>query len=190
MENYEEVIENTEKKQSKLVAELIDWAKSIVGAAIIVGIVFGFIISSIRVDGSSMEPTLHHEDRLIAYKLMYEPKQGDIVILDENSGLNTALVKRVIALEGQTVDVTEDGRVLVDGKELSEDYIAEPHTKHSTGFHNYPVTVPEGCVFVMGDNRNHSTDSRFEKISFVDTDTIIGKVVFRMYPFSDIGIVK
>jgi len=189
MENYEEVSVNTEKK-SKLKEELIDWAKSIIGAAIIVGIVFGFFISSIRVDGSSMVPTLHHEDRLIAYKFMYKPKQGDIVILDENSGLNTALVKRVVALEGQTVDVTEEGKVLVDGEELEEDYIMEPHTKHNTGFHKYPVTVPEDCVFVMGDNRNHSTDSRFSQISFVDTDTIIGKVVFRMYPFSDIGIVK
>ncbi len=181
---------NTEKKQSKLVAELIDWGKSIIGAAIIVGILFGFVVSSIRVDGSSMLPTLHHEDRLIAYKLMYQPKQGDIVILDKNSGLGTPLVKRVIALEGQTVDVTKEGKVLVDGEELSEDYIFEPHTKHSVGFHEYPVTVPENCVFVMGDNRNHSTDSRFEQISFVNTDNIIGKVVFRMYPFSDVGIVK
>ena len=97
----------TEKKQNKIITELIDWAKSIVGAFIFVLILFGFVISSVRVDGSSMVPTLHHGDRLIAYKLMYTPKPNDVVILDEDSGLNTKLVKRVIAVEGQTVSVLQ-----------------------------------------------------------------------------------
>lgn len=179
----------TEKKQNKIITELIDWAKSIVGAFIFVLILFGFVISSVRVDGSSMVPTLHHGDRLIAYKLMYTPKPNDVVILDEDSGLNTKLVKRVIAVEGQTVSVLQDGSVEVDGVKLSEPYISEAINSNNIGFHDYPVQVPENCIFVMGDNRNHSTDSRAPAISFVSEENVIGKVVFRVFPFSDIGIV-
>ena len=99
-----------------------------------------------------------------------------------------AIVKRVIATENQTVDVDiTTGKVTVDGVVLDEPYILEP-TAEDEGFHNYPVTVPEGCVFVMGDNRNNSTDSRSSWLGFVEEDDILGKVVLRVFPFDSIGV--
>lgn len=169
--------------------EIWDWIKSLLWAVLIVAVVFGFIIKPVEVKGSSMEPTLHNQDRLIVYKLMYTPKTGDVVILDENTGLNEALVKRVIATEGQTVNIDEQGYVKVDGIYIDEPYIAEPIAENRRGDHNYPVEVPEGCVFVMGDNRNHSTDSRFAEVSFVPVDDVVGKVVFRILPLNKIGVI-
>ena len=87
------------------------------------------------------------------------------------------------------MSVLQDGSVEVDGGKLSEPYISEAINSNNIGFHDYPVKVPENCIFVMGDNRNHSTDSRAPAISFVSEENVIGKVVFRVFPFSDIGIV-
>lgn len=176
--------------KNTLKEELIEWLKAILSAAVIVGVIFGLFIRPVEVVGSSMVPTLHDGDRLIVWKFCYEPKEGDPVILSEETGLDEALVKRVIAVAGQTVDIDEDGTVLVDGQPLDEDYIAEPINAAHRGDHDYPVTVPEGCIFVMGDNRNHSTDSRFDSVGFVDTDEVLGKVVLRILPLSDVGLVS
>jgi len=169
--------------------ELIEWIKAILFAAVIVGVLFGFFIKPVEVIGSSMVPTLHSGDRLIVWKFCYEPQSGDPVILSENTGLDEALVKRVIAVAGQTVDIDEDGAVLVDGQRLEEDYIAGLIDAGHRGDWTYPVTVPEGCIFVMGDNRNASTDSRFDSVGFVDTDEVIGKVVLRILPLDSIGVI-
>ena len=169
--------------------EVWDWAKSLLWAVLIVAVVFGFIIKPVEVKGFSMEPTLNNQDRLIVYKLMYTPKAGDVVILDESTGLDEELVKRVIATEGQTVSIDDQGYVKVDGVYIDEPYIAEPIAEDRRGDHEYPVEVPDGCVFVMGDNRNHSTDSRSLQVSFVPIDDVVGKVVFRILPLNKIGVI-
>ncbi|MEG2597589.1 MAG: signal peptidase I [Oscillospiraceae bacterium] len=177
------------QKTVRMKKEIWEWAKSLFWAILLVFLVFQFVIKPVQVSGSSMEPTLHNDDRLIVYQLLYEPKQGDVVILDENSGLNEALVKRVIAVGGQTVDIDVDGNVWVDGKQLQEDYIQEQISDEMRGNQDFPVTVPPKHIFVMGDNRNHSTDSRDRRVGCVDTKDVVGKVVLRILPFDKIGLI-
>ena len=152
-------------------------------------LVFTFLLRIAVVSGESMLPTLQDKDRLIVSYLFYTPKNGDIVIVDcEDSILDKVIVKRVIATAGQTVDIDFDaGTVKVDGAVLEESYINNL-TQLDEGAHEYPVTVPEGCVFVMGDNRMNSTDSRSPLVGFVPVDDILGKVVLRIFPFSSIGV--
>ena len=186
----QETEENGGKEPFNLKKELWEWVKALLFAGIIVFIVFRFLIQVVSVDGSSMAPTLQDGDRLISSNLFYTPEYGDIVILSKNTGLNEALVKRIIAVAGQTVDINENGEVVVDGKVLSEPYIAETISDNRRGDFDYPVTVPEGMVFVMGDNRNHSTDSRFSAVGFIDEDEILGRVIFRLLPLDKIGPVR
>lgn len=150
-------------------------------AALVVGImVFIFVFRVIGVKGSSMYSTLHDGDRVIASGLLYSPKQGDIIIL-KSDYYDQPLVKRIIATENQTVDIDfTSGIVYVDGEALDEPYTYEP-TYVDEGFSG-PVTVPEGCVFVMGDNRNDSNDSRSANIGFIDEREIFGKVWLLLFP--------
>lgn len=155
---------------------------------IFVTILFVFAIRLVGVVGESMYPTLHDGDKLtLLSNFLYEPKVGDIVVLEApNFDEGKPIVKRVIAMEGQTVDIDfETGSVYVDGKLLEEDYINElTYRDNGTKF---PLTVPENCIFVMGDNRNHSTDSRDPRIGCVDKRYVLGKALQIVLPFSRIG---
>lgn len=160
----------------------------IVGAVLLFAFITGFIGRIIEVDGKSMNPTLGDRERMVVSNLFFEPEQGDVVIFTKESFSEDPLVKRVIATEGQTIDIDlESGDVIVDGKILQEDYIAEiTSLLYDVQF---PVTVPEGCIFVMGDNRNHSTDSRASVIGMVDKRCVIGKVYAVIFPLNEMRLI-
>lgn len=168
--------------------DIYDWMQCIVVAIIVCVLLFSFFVRLVDVVGSSMFPTLESGDKIIVSNLFYDPKPGDIVVFRKDEYRDEPLVKRVIAVEGQTIDIDFDlGIVYVDGEPLDEPYIAEP-TSEPLDFSG-PVTVPDGCIFVMGDNRNHSTDSRYSTIGFVDKRCIMGKVYFTLYPLKNFGSV-
>ncbi len=165
---------------------MFDWLQSIVSTLVVCILLFVFVGRTIGVNGSSMRQTLEEGDRLVISNLFYTPKYGDIVVLRKESFADYPIVKRVIATEGRTVDIDfTAGVVSVDGVPLDEPYTNTP-TNEPEDFTG-PVTVPEGCVFVMGDNRNRSTDSRTNTIGCVDTRYIIGKALLRITPISRFG---
>lgn len=148
-------------------------------------LLFTFVARVIVVSGPSMENTLIEGDLLLVWSLGYTPKQGDIVVLTQESYQEDSIVKRVIATEGQRVDVDyASGTVRVDGELIREDYIKEQMLLPSWGEGINHVTVPEGCIFVMGDNRNQSADSRFPAIGIVDTRCVIGHGLVVLFPFN------
>lgn len=163
--------------------DLYEWAQALVCSVLAVVLLFTFVIRLIGVDGHSMVPTLQDGDRLLVLK-DNDYEYGDIVVLRKDTFLEEPIVKRVIATEGQTVDIDfVSGAVYVDGELLEEDYINEPtYVEEGTEF---PLTVPEGSIFVMGDNRNHSSDSRSSDLGTVDTRYVIGKAVFLLFPGAD-----
>ncbi len=160
--------------------EIVSWIKTIVLALILAVIVDTVLIVNATVPTGSMENTIMTGDRILALRTSYwfdTPQRGDVVIFeypDDPTG-NTLYVKRIIGRGGDTVEV-RNGEVLVNGEALEEPYIKEV-TQGNYG----PYTVPEGCYFMMGDNRNRSLDSRFCENTFVQEDEILGKVVLRYY---------
>lgn len=166
-------------------AESYDWIHSLIAALIVCVVCFLFFIRVIDVNGSSMYPTLQDGNKMLVSGLFYKPRQGDVVIFKaDRYDPDKALVKRVIATEGQVVNINFDqGVVYVDDQPIEEDYIAEL-TRIKEDFMG-PWTVPEGCVFVMGDNRNKSTDSRDTRIGNVDVREIIGRAYLVIYPLSE-----
>ena len=211
-----------EDKKTSLAREIWEWVYTLAIAIVIAMLIKGFIFDIVRVDGSSMFPTLVDNDRLIVTKLGYTPKQGDIIILDSEyknreeyfdrlaeskdkeelssfekffaqSSMPSNLkkkyyVKRIIAMPGQTIDLV-DGKVYVDGEMLDEPYYDGLTTSIDPTV-EYPITVDDDCVFVMGDNRTRSKDSRSSELSQVPFKAILGKSQVRIWPLSDIGLTK
>lgn len=167
--------------------ELFEWGRALVIAFAAVFVVFFVLLRIVSVDGSSMDPTLQQGDRLVISNLFYTPENGDIVVTTAQNGLNKPLVKRIIAVGGQTVDLDESGRILVNGLLLEEDYLDGAVT--DPGDQTFPLTVPEGSLFLLGDNREHSTDSRSSVLGMISEDEIEGRVLFRFFPFSRFGSV-
>ncbi|MCC8136022.1 MAG: signal peptidase I [Ruminococcus sp.] len=168
-------------------------------------LIFTYVLKIVIVDGESMQNTLFQDDAIVVSLLYSEPEAGDIVIINADDavmlnsdntlryevGLGKKIVKRVIATGGQTVDIDfEKGAVYVDGVMLEESYVTGlTHLDEGAFTDQYPVTVPEGYVFVMGDNRAYSKDSRSLEIGFIAVDSIVGRVFFRLSPISEFGFV-
>lgn len=162
-------------------------AGTVLAGFVVLLLVMTFFVRQVTVDGSSMADTLHDDERLLVSCCDYHPACGDIVIVTHGSDLDEAIVKRVIAVGGQTLDIDfSTGEVIVDGVLLKENYIRGTTRALSTGI-QFPMTIPQGYVFVMGDNREHSLDSRSEKVGLIPEENIIGKAIFRWYPIDKIG---
>lgn len=184
-----------EQQRGSVISSVFEWVDSVVLALVIVMLLFTLFINKVEVKGTSMESTLSEGDQLIITDFNYKPKQGDIIIISRNylntevsaAESKTPIVKRVIATEGQTVEI-KDGKVYVNDNEIEEPYLDKALVANGTenkGFYDKEI-VPEDCVFVLGDNRGVSHDSRSSDIRFVNERYVLGKVLFRIFPFDSI----
>ena len=179
-------------KEESFQLDLYFWLQALVMALVGLILVFTFVGRIIGVDGQSMVPTLHHRDMLLLQSVGYTPRQGDVVVLTKQfATVDQPIVKRVIATGGQSVEIDyAAGTVTVDGVTLDEPYINEPMqvpvSQHETITR---VTVPEGSIFVMGDNRNHSSDSRDERLGTVDERYVLGRALWVLFPFQNFGAI-
>lgn len=159
---------------------IYEWSSSIIIAFVIVIVLLSFVFRLIDVDGTSMESTLIDTDKVVVTDLFYQPHDSDIVVISHGEVYDKPLVKRVIATEGQTLKIDFDkNEIYVDGELLEEDYIQGATVK---GNAEIPSVIPEGKVFVLGDNRTVSLDSRYKEVGLIDTDSIIGKAQFVVIP--------
>ena len=193
------------EEETRAAEILFDWIEIFSSAFLTVILLFTFILRLVTVQGPSMQETLHERDNLIISHLFFSPKQGDIVVIQvPNPQYSTPIIKRVIATEGQTVDFNfEKWEVIVDGITLDEPYINYDYVTGDKGervlrymkndeipIESLPITVGAGRIFVMGDNRNQSSDSRSSSIGQVDVRNVVGRVLVRVFPFDKFGVVK
>ena len=191
LEKHEELEQKEELSSSdSLKLDLYFWLQALVAALVLLILVFTFVGRIIGVSGSSMVPTLHNGDMLLLQSIGYTPKQGDVVVLTkEFDAADGPIVKRVIATGGQHVVIDyAAGTVTVDGVVLDEPYINEP-MEQPMGESLTDVVVPEGSIFVMGDNRNHSSDSRDVTLGTVDERYVLGRAIWVLLPFQDFGAI-
>lgn len=165
-----------------------EWTEALITSLTIVAVLFSFVLRIVNVSGPSMLPNFHSGDRVLLFSGFYQPRQGDVVVITHTDGLSEPIIKRVIALENQTVDIDFDsGTVIVDGMRLDESgYIRNGITRQPSDF-RFPLTVPKGHVFVLGDNRLVSNDSRSRDVGMVDMRFILGKAEWVVFPFDRFG---
>lgn len=178
-----------ETDQDNWKRDCYDWLQMLTFVLVAVVLVFTFAGMVIGVVGDSMYPTLHNRDIMITRRIGYTPGQGDVVVIRKESFMEEAIVKRVIAVEGQQVEIDYNSNtVYVDGVAMEEPYINQEDEDvmvERPGMVYQEFTVPEGCIFVMGDNRNGSTDSRYPALGMVDTDYVLGQAMWVAFPFQD-----
>lgn len=179
---------NNEDEDVFSITQLVfDICGQVIFAVVLLLVILSLFVRQVTVDGPSMNNTLQHNDRLLVSCFNYTPENGDIVIISHGKNLDEAIVKRVIATEGQHLRINyETNEVVVDGVLLDEDYAVGV----TAAVHNpsqIPDVIPEGYVFVMGDNREHSLDSRSANVDLIPVQNIVGKAFMRIYPFNSFG---
>lgn len=201
--NNEPELQSTPTKNEGMSNFLFDALEMFAWSLAILLLIFTFVLRLCRVDGASMENTLYDGENLLLYSLFYEPEQDDIVVFhltDEEPNLEKTLVKRVIATGGQTVEIDfKNNTITVDGVLYADEHAVlknnadaivdqylyfRPDWKYESATDTMTVTVPDGYLFVLGDNRNFSRDSRDSDIMFVDERCVLGKVILRISPFT------
>ena len=169
-------------KQTNEKLNVFEIFEAIIAAFFVITLVFTFIFRVFSVDGPSMKPTLQDGDKVVVSTMGYKAKTGDVVVLSSTEGLKKPIIKRVVAVAGDTVDINfTTGVVTVNG--IEEHYTDELTTQQFDVA--FPLTVPEGTVFVLGDNRGVSLDSRSTQVGCVDERLIVGKVLFRFFPLGN-----
>ena len=191
--------------ENRWIRTIYDWIESLVIATVSIVLVFTFLVRIVGVNGPSMQPTLYAKDALMISNFFYEPKFGDIVVTTQQVHINSPefnddkthpLVKRIIGVSGDIVDIDYlTNTVYINGKPIEEPYIntlgdSAFDPMYPEGDIELPIEVPEGFIFVMGDNRNHSTDSRSSAVGLIDKRYILGKLLIRVMPIEKIGPVR
>lgn len=181
---------DTVKKTSGFWKELGSWILYFLFVIAITYLIITFVGQRTKVDGHSMEPALSNGDNLIVDKLSFrfrDPQRYEVIVFPYQHAENTYYIKRIIGLPGETVQV-KDGAVYINGEQLDEHFGAEPMV--NAGIAAEPITLGEDEYFVLGDNRNHSSDSREPSVGVLKRDQLIGRAWVRIYPFNKIGVVK
>lgn len=180
-----------EEKKVDIKKEIISWALYLLFVVVLVYVIITFVGQRTVVDGRSMNPNLNDGDNLIVEKLSYrfrDPQRFDIIVFPPQGAPNEHYIKRIIGLPGETVQIDYEGNIYINGEILEEDYGLE--TIQNPGRAAEPITLGEDEYFVLGDNRNNSTDSRTEKVGNVKRSTITGRAWVRIWPLSDFGVLK
>ena len=180
-----EAVETIQLNKNEVVHTIFDWIGSLITALVCVLLIMTFFFRVIDVDGTSMEPTLIDTDKVVITNLFYTPNNGDVIVISHGEEYEKPLVKRVIAIPGQELKIDFDNNaVYVDGKKLEEDYIQGITIRGDKSAEEINGIIPEGKLFVMGDNRTVSLDSRYKSVDLIDVTSVIGKAQLVVIPHS------
>ena len=187
MEEVGDALSDDEEESLTLSSFIFEWSNALFVALIIVLLTLTFFVRHVNVNGSSMRETLQDKDKLLLTNFLYQPTNGDIVVVTHGAHYKDLIIKRVVATEGQKLSIDYDtGSVSVDGVRLDEKYIIGTTIMLPDPL-DIPEKIPEGYVFVMGDNREGSLDSRSNEIGLIPVNNIIGKAIWRFYPWDRFG---